>query len=273
MTGYSTPKEIAEQVAEISSTKAVLPMIPMVLLGMMAGAYIAFGAELATMVTHDLPAHVGLGLSKFVAGSVFSVGLMLVVLAGAELFTGNCLMLTGVLAGRCSLGGMLRNWIIVYLANFAGSLALVGIIFYSGLCKTGDCAVATSAVNLAAQKVSLTFTEAFMRGIACNWLVCLAVWLAVAGKDIVSKILGIYFPVMAFIASGFEHSIANMYIVPLGVALKGPSNPTLTWPSFLAHNLLPVTLGNIVGGAIFVGMAYYFIYLREATGGHTRWQN
>ena len=271
MTGYSTPKEIAEQVAEISKTKAGLPTLPMILLGMLAGAYIAFGAELATMVTHDLPQYMGLGFSKFVAGSVFSVGLMLVILGGAELFTGNCLMLSGVMAGKCSLAGMLRNWVYVYLANFAGSLALVGIIFYSGLCKTGECAVAASAVDLAVQKVSLTFTEAFMRGIACNWLVCLAVWLAIAGKDIVSKILGIYFPVMAFIASGFEHSVANMYIIPLGIALKGAGNPTLTWPNFLAGNLLPVTLGNIVGGAVFVGMAYYAIYLRETKGGPTRW--
>jgi formate/nitrite transporter len=272
-TGYLTPKEIAEQVAENSRTKAHLPMMQMIMLGLLAGAYIAFGAELCTMSTHDLAPHVGLGLTKFVGGSVFSVGLMLVVLGGGELFTGNCLMLSGVFSRRISLGSMLKNWTVVYLTNFAGSLLLVALIYYSGQWKMGDHAVGAAALTTACLKCHLTFAEAFWRGVGCNWLVCLAVWLGIAGRDAVSKIFGIYFPVMAFVASGFEHSVANMYFIPLGLLLK--SNPAvvaaaglgdkmgaLTMHNFLIGNLVPVTLGNIVGGAFFVGGAYYLIYLR-----------
>jgi formate/nitrite transporter len=225
------------------------------------------------MVTHDLSKHLGVGFAKFIGGSVFSVGLMLVVFAGAELFTGNCLMLTGVLAGRITAGRMFRNWLWVYLANFAGSLLLVAIVFYGGLWKIGNLGAGTAALTIASQKCHLSFTEAFCRGVGCNWLVCLAIWLASAGKDSISKIFGIYFPITAFVAGGFEHSVANMYFIPIGLLLK--SNPVvvaasglgqaidhLTWGSFLVGNLVPVTLGNILGGAVFVGGAYYAIYLR-----------
>ena len=269
-----TPKEIAEQVVETSRTKADLSMPAMVVLGMLAGAYIAFGAQLCTMVTHDLAPRVGMGLSKFMGGSVFSVGLMLVVIGGAELFTGNCLMLMGILARKFTWSATLRNWTIVYLANFAGSLLVVAIVYGAGQWKISDGMVGAAALNTAQMKIGLTFSEAFWRGVACNWLVCLAVWLALASRDTAGKILGIYFPIMAFVASGFEHSIANMYFVPMGLLLK--ANPTvvaasglsgetwkLTWQAFLANNLLPVTLGNIVGGALFVGGVYYLAYLRE----------
>lgn len=273
-TGYLTPLEIAEQVADSSKVKAHLPMMQMILLGILGGVYIAFGAELCTMVTHDLPAHVGMGLSKFVGGSVFSVGLMLVVLAGGELFTGNCMMLSGVLSRRISLGSMLRSWTIIYLTNFIGSLLLVGIMYYSGQWKIGDYAVGAAALTTACLKSNLTFSEAFWRGVGCNWLVCLAVWLGISGRDTIGKIFGIYFPVMAFVASGFEHSIANMYYIPLGMLLKGNASVVaagglaskigvLTWHNFLIGNLVPVTLGNIVGGALFVGGVYYLIYLRS----------
>ena len=277
MTGYSSPKEIAQQVVEASNSKAHLPILQTILLGVLAGVYIGFGAELCTMVTHDLPKHLGLGFSKFIGGSVFSVGLMLVILAGAELFTGNCLMVTGVLARRVSIAAMLRNWFFVFFANFAGSLLLVAIIYYGGLWKMGDFGVGASALTVASQKVHLSFTEAFFRGVGCNWLVCLAVWLSIAGKDAVSKIFGIYFPIMAFVASGFEHSVANMYFIPIGLLLKanppvvaasglGGTIHDLTWSSFLAANLVPVTLGNIVGGAIFVGGVYYVAYLYGQKG-------
>lgn len=269
-----SPKEIAEQVVETSNSKAHLPIMPMLILGILAGVYIGFGAELCTIVTHDLSKHFGVGFAKFIGGSVFSVGLMLVVLAGAELFTGNCLMLTGVLAGRVTAGRMLRNWVWVYSANFAGSLLLVAIVFYGGIWKIGDLGVGASALTTASQKCQLSFTEAFCRGIGCNWLVCLAIWLALAGKDSISKIFGIYFPIMAFVASGFEHSVANMYFIPIGLFLKsnsavvavsglGPAIDHLTWSSFLVGNLVPVTLGNILGGAVFVGGAYYAIYLKD----------
>lgn len=271
-TGYLTPKEIAEQVADNSKTKAHLPALQMVVLGVLAGAYIAFGGELCNIVTHDMAPHTGLGFAKLIGGSVFSVGLMLVVLGGGELFTGNCMMLSGVLARRISFGYMIRNWIVVYLANFAGSLLLVALIYYSGQWKTGDYAVGAAALSTACLKTKLTFVEAFWRGVGCNWLVCLAVWLGVAGRDSVSKIFGIFFPVMAFVASGFEHSVANMYFIPLGLLLRANSSVVaagnlgakigvLTWRNFLVGNLVPVTLGNIVGGALFVGGAYYLVYL------------
>jgi formate/nitrite transporter len=277
MNGFLSPKEIAEKVVEISKNKSELPMLPMLLLGMLAGVYIGFGAELCTMVTHDLSKYLGVGFAKFIGGSVFTVGLMLVVLGGAELFTGNCLMLTGVLAGEVSANGMLRNWLFVYLANLAGSVLLVIIMFYSNLWKIGNLGVGAAALTTAVGKVNLSFLEAFCRGIACNWLVCLAVWLAIAGKDAISKIFGVYFPIMAFVASGFEHSVANMYFIPIGLFLKGNAAvvaaasaaglalpvDSLTWSSFLIVNLVPVTLGNIVGGAFFVGGVYYFAYLRK----------
>ncbi|MGA1980525.1 MAG: formate/nitrite transporter family protein [Sedimentisphaerales bacterium] len=277
MNGFLSPKEITEKVVEIGKNKSELPILPMLLLGMLAGVYIGFGAELCTMVTHDLPKYLGVGFAKFIGGSVFTVGLMLVVLAGAELFTGNCLMLTGVLAGEVSVNGMLRNWLFVFFANFAGSMLLVVIMYYSNLWKIGNLGVGAAALTTAVGKVNLSFSEAFCRGIACNWLVCLAVWLAIAGKDAVSKIFGVYFPIMTFVASGFEHSVANMYLIPIGLFLKGNtavvatanaaglawSVDSLTWSSFLVGNLVPVTLGNIVGGAFFVGGVYYFAYLRK----------
>lgn len=275
MSGFISPKEVAESVVEISQKKSRIHILPILLLGMLAGVYIGFGAELCTMVTHDLSKHLGVGFAKFMGGSVFSVGLMLVVLAGSELFTGNCLMLTGVLARRISISGMLRNWTLVYFANFAGALLLVIIMYYSGLWRVGNLGVGAAALTTALGKVNLSFLEAFCRGIGCNWLVCLAVWLAIAGKDSVSKIFGIYFPIMAFVASGFEHSVANMYFIPMGLFLKGntavvntaglmESINSLTWSRFLWGNLVPVTLGNIVGGAFFVGGVYYWAYLRKA---------
>jgi formate/nitrite transporter len=272
--GFLSPAEVAGKLTGISASKCGLRLVPMIVLGALAGVYIGFGAELYTMVVHDLSTHLGVGFAKFVGGSVFSVGLMLVILGGAELFTGNCLIVTGVLARKCSLAGMLRNWSVVYLANFAGSVLLALIMYYSGLWKTAQAGVGAAAVNIAAAKVSMPFWEAFMRGVGCNWLVCLAVWLAVAGKDAVSKIFGVYFPIMAFVASGFEHSVANMYFVPMGLFLKsnaavaaaaGPAAlaPGLTWLGFLTANLLPVTLGNVVGGGLFVAGAYYLVYLRR----------
>lgn len=273
-TGFMTPKEVAESVVKISNVKSKIPILPMLILGMMAGVYIGFGAQLCTLVTHDLSQYVGVGFAKFIGGSVFTVGLMLVVIAGAELFTGNCLMLIGPLTRNITIKGMLRNWFFVYLANFVGSLLLVIIMYFSGLWKLGNLGVGSAALKIAVGKTSLPFVEAFFRGVGCNWLVCLAVWLAIAGKDSISKIFGIFFPIMAFVASGFEHSIANMYFIPIGLFLKGNANlvsaaglaetiNNLTWSNFIVKNLIPVTLGNIIGGAFFVAGAYYLVYLRE----------
>ncbi len=274
MAGFLSPSEICKKVREAAKQKALLPVRALVILGILAGVYIGFGAELSTMVTHDLAQSLGVGFSKFLAGTVFSVGLMLVVIGGAELFTGNCLMLGCRVQGEIKTGGLLRNWTIVYFANFAGSLFLVGIMYYSGLWRVGHFGVGAKALMIANNKVNLSFVEALCRGICCNWLVCLAVWLAIAGQDIASKILGIYFPIMAFVASGFEHSIANMYFIPMGLFLKGNEEVVsasglfgklgeLTWSSFLLNNLLPVTIGNIIGGGIFVAGAYCFVFQKR----------
>ncbi|MCM8758597.1 MAG: formate/nitrite transporter family protein [Candidatus Omnitrophica bacterium] len=274
--GYLSPSEIAIAIVEVSKRKVSISFSSLWILGILAGVYIGFGAHLFTIVTHDLNGYLGCGFAKFLGGSVFSVGLMLVVIAGAELFTGNCLLLTGVLTGDIKFREMLYNWVIVYVANFIGSMLLVIIVYHSGLWKTNDMKVGIAALSTAFSKVNLSFQEAFCRGIACNWLVCLAVVLAMAGKDTISKIFGIFFPIMAFVASGFEHSVANMYFIPAGLFLKndlmltsfsglGEKLGYLTWNSFIMKNLIPVTLGNIVGGAIFVGAAYYFAYLKGKT--------
>ncbi|MBT8491365.1 MAG: formate/nitrite transporter family protein [Deltaproteobacteria bacterium] len=273
--GFNTPLQVAEAVANAGKTKANLPFLQMLILGIFAGAYIAFGAELATMILTGTSAKLGLGMAKFMGGAVFSCGLMLVVIGGAELFTGNNLMTIGLSQGKLGATGLLYNWVIVWIANLLGSLLLVYIMYKSNLWHTGGNAVGTTALNIAAGKVNLSFAEAFYRGIGCNWLVCLAVWLAFAAKDVVGKIFGIFFPIMAFVASGFEHCVANMYFIPMGIVLKGDAAmadvvtalgakaEALTWSGFFINNMIPVTLGNIVGGAVFVGLAYFMVYVNQ----------
>lgn len=272
---FNTPAQVAEAVTKMGKTKGKLPILQMIVLGIFAGAYIGFGAELCTMILTGTADKVGLGLAKFMGGAVFSVGLMLVVIGGAELFTGNNLMIVGMVSGKITVKELLVNWFFVYIANFLGSMLLVYIMYESNLWHTGADANATVALNIAAGKVNLGWGEAFFRGIGCNWLVCLAVWLAIAAKDVGGKILGIFFPIMAFVASGFEHCIANMYFIPYGIFLKGdaslanvvaamgPKADALTWNGFLVNNLVPVTLGNIVGGAIFVGLAYFIVFTQS----------
>jgi formate/nitrite transporter len=271
-----SPAEVAANASKAGKAKGDLGLLPMIILGILAGAYIGFGANLATVVGAD-------GGSKFLFGAVFSVGLMLVVIGGAELFTGNNMFLTiAALNGETTWGKLLYNWVVVYFANFAGSLLLVFILFVgaywigpnadgSGLALS---AIGVKAVTIAKGKLGLTWGQAFVRGIGCNWLVCMAVWLALTAKDTVGKVFGIFFPIMAFVTSGFEHSVANMFFIPMGIAVvnKAPDlavaagfDPTLfTYGNFIMHNLIPVTLGNIVGGGLFVAGFYYFTYLRPA---------
>lgn len=267
-------KDIVHTSIATSERKVQLSLGQMLVLGMLAGVYIGFGAELMTMVTNDLAKYVGTGLTQFIGGAVFSVGLMLVVLAGAELFTGNCLVITGALEGRVTWGQLLYNWIAIWIFNLLGSLLLVYIYYYSGLWKVNGALVGARAVSIAAGKVNLSWAEAFFRGIGCNWLVCLAVWMAFASRDYISKIFSIFFPIMAFVASGFEHSIANMYFIPIGILLQNQPAvaqvltapvTNLTWSAFFINNLIPVTLGNIVGGALFVGAVYWTVYARGTT--------
>jgi formate/nitrite transporter len=203
-------------------------------------------------------------------GMAFSLGLMLVVIAGGELFTGNNLMVSSVMSGRISFRTMLLRWGLVFIANFFGAILIVLLFYYSGLWKTGDGALGAAAVKIAYTKINLPFSQALVRAIGCNWLVCLAVWMALSARQTIGKIFAIFFPVMAFVAMGFEHNVANMYFIPTGILfahlpLHFPPEmdlSTLTWVNFLWKNLLPVTIGNIIGGAVFVGMSYWGAYLR-----------
>jgi len=264
----------------------------------LAGAYIAFGALLAEIVAGGLSA--GLvqngtladgtpikyamptGLLKFATGAVFPVGLMLVVIAGSELFTGNCMFAPiAWLDKKITLKGFAINWTLVYLGNLIGALFVAYFLAYwSGLFSTAP--FAQWAMNVANGKIGLSWDDALLRGIGCNWLVCLAVWLAIASDDIIGKILGIWFPIMAFVAIGFEHSVANMFFIPLGIALANDSGIisslkinvatsypnlgqglTTDWVHFVVNNLIPVTVGNILGAAIFVAAAYWWVYIRS----------
>jgi formate/nitrite transporter len=269
------PKTIAETVAStIGVGKVTSPWLTVTVLGVLAGAYIGFGGLLSTSVTFDMQAKIGVGFTKILAGSAFSLGLMLVVIAGAELFTGNNLMISSVLTREITFNDMLKRWGLVYLANFIGSLVLVLLFYFSGLWKTGDGALGVAAVNLAVKKVSLSFNEALFRGIGCNWLVCLAVWMALASRQTIGKIFAVFFPIMGFVAIGFEHCVANMYFIPTAIFLKTWANipaiqslstDGLTWLNFLWKNLIPVTIGNIIGGGVFVGMSYWGAYLKNAS--------
>jgi formate/nitrite transporter len=268
------PATIAETVAQtVGVTKTTSPWLSVMVLGILAGAYIGFGGLLSTAVTFDMGGIFGTGFTKLIGGAVFSVGLMLVVIAGAELFTGNNLMVSSALAREITFGTMAKRWILVYLANFVGSIVLALLFVGSGLYKTGGGGLGAAAVRIAYAKVSLGFVEALVRAIGCNWLVCLAVWMALAARQTIGKIFAIFFPIMAFVAIGFEHCVANMYFVPTGIFLRnwigiptpeGIDPGILTWGSFLFRNLLPVTIGNLIGGGVFVGMSYWGAYLRPS---------
>lgn len=268
----NAPKTIAETVSQkVGVGKTTSPWFSVFILAVLAGAYIGFGGVLATSVSFDMASRFGIGLTKFMAGSVFSLGLILVVIAGAELFTGNNLMISSVMTGDITFGKMLLRWALVFVANFIGAMVMVLLYYYSGLWKAGNGALGEAAVSNAAGRVTFTFIEALVRGIGCNWLVCLAVWMALSSRQTIGKIFAIFFPIMAFVAIGFEHIVANMYFIPIGILLNsykgigvqnGINPAMLNWGSFVIKNVIPVTIGNIIGGAVFVGMSYWSAYLR-----------
>lgn len=260
---FLTPAQTAELLAESGTRVLTQSLSRTVVLSLLAGFYIAFGAQLATVVTQDAAAYVGVGISKFIGGSVFSLGLMLVVICGAELFTGNTLLTKASLHGRIPWAKVWSNWTVVILGNLVGSLFFAWLMYESRLWQGSP--VADHAISIAAAKTDLPFTVALVRGILCNWLVCLAVFMAASARDVTGKILACYVPIMAFVASGFEHSVANMYFIPTGLFLGkelGREVAGLDLAGFLG-NLIPVTLGNIIGGVIFVAFAYWFIHLRQ----------
>lgn len=257
-----SPKEVAERIESIGVAKANLPLIPMAALGVLAGGFIGLGALFFTLVASDNT--LGFGLRGVLGGAAFSLGLILVVVAGAELFTGNNLLIMAWVDRRISAKLLLCNLVLVYSANFLGAVGLAALVALSGYAKMNSGAVGETAIAIATAKCSIEFGEAVFRGILCNLLVCLAIWLAMAGRSVADRVLAIIFPVTAFVAAGFEHCIANMYFVPLGLFLADGHGPDgLCWTAFLLYNLLPVTLGNIVGGAGLVGLTYWVIYSRN----------
>ncbi len=264
------PKEILEANIASGVTKTEAGFLKLILLSFMAGMFIAFGGEASNLATFSLitsPATFGLG--KCLAGVIFGAGLMMVVLCGGELFTGNCMIFTAVLDRKTTVSKMLRNWVIVYVGNFIGSVFVAYLLSQSGQFGAGSDMLGAMTLKIAAGKCGIDFTKALIMGIFCNILVCLAVWLATGADSTVGKIFGIFFPIWLFVLSGFEHSVANMYFVPAGIFAKANASfvslsgvsaealANLSWSGFLINNLVPVTIGNILGGAVFVGAIYY----------------
>lgn len=264
------PQEIANRIQSGGVAKARLPLVSMMALGVLAGGFIGLGALYYTVVTSDSALSFAVG--RVAGGVAFSLGLILVIVGGAELFTGNNLLVMAWVTHRIRTTELLRSLAIVYIANFVGAVGLVVLVLLSGQWHLGGDAVGRQAVSIAATKTSLPFWDALFRGVLCNVLVCLAVWLAQAGRGAADKILAIIFPISAFVAAGFEHSIANMYFIPLGILLRDRVQTAaidglngLTWAGLL-RNLVPVTIGNLLGGGVMVALVYYVVYLRSGSG-------
>jgi len=270
------PPEMAVKAEQIGVKKAQLNGASVFVLAVLAGAFIALGAIFATTVIAGAGDKLPYGLTRLLAGLAFSLGLILVIVGGAELFTGNNLIVMAWASRKVSTRLLLKNWAVVYLGNFVGALATALLMYLSGQFTFGKGAVGVAALATAEAKVNLGFVQAIVLGILCNALVCLAVWLTFSARTTADRILAIVPPIAAFVAAGFEHSIANMYFIPLALFIKAdaPASfwtnigqtaadyPGLTWNRFLINNLLPVTLGNIIGGAVMVGAVYWFVYLR-----------
>jgi formate transporter FocA len=268
------PPAMAKRAEKIAVSKSELPFIKTLLLGIMAGAFIALGAVFATTVTAGASGVLSFGVTKLLGGLVFCLGLVLVVVAGAELFTGNNLIAMAWASGKVSTAKLLRNWGIVYLGNFIGSIGIAIIMLLSKQYTFGGGVIGKTALDIANGKVHLGFVQAIALGIMCNFLVCLAVWLTFSARSTTDRILAVIFPITGFVAAGFEHSVANMYFIPIGLLIKyfdpayvagsGLDLANLTWGNFFLNNLLPVTIGNIIGGAILVGLIYWKIYLPKS---------
>ncbi|MFN0096033.1 MAG: formate/nitrite transporter family protein [Dehalococcoidia bacterium] len=267
------PQDVARACEAAGLRKASLPAPKLYMLAVLAGAFIALGAMFFTVVTTGSVG--GFGPTRMLGGLAFSLGLILVVLAGAELFTGNTMMVMAVAARRLSVGNMLRTWAIVYAGNFTGAIATAVLVRLSGHWEQGQAAVGGNAIRVAVLKADLSWTEALLLGVLCNALVALAIWLSLSARSFEGKLLAIIFPVTAFITAGFENSIANMYFIPMGIMLRGEPSAVeasglpaatvaeLSWLDFAA-NLMPVTVGNILGGTVLIWGVYWVIYLWRA---------
>jgi formate transporter FocA len=269
------PPQMAGKAENVGVSKAQLNSFRMFALAVLAGAFIALGAIFSTTATtggSSLP----YGVVRILAGLTFSLGLILVVVAGAELFTGNNLIVMAWASHKVSTMQLLRNWVVVYIGNFVGSILTAYMMFLSRQYEMSNGAIGLTALNIANAKTGLDFIPALVLGIFCNALVCLAVWLCMSARSTTDRVLAIVPPISAFVAAGFEHSIANMYFIPVGLFIKAGASDAfwtnigktaadfsnLTWGDFFLANLLPVTIGNIIGGAVMVGLVYWSIYLR-----------
>ena len=254
-----SPREIAQRMQAVCVAKAATPLLSLAMLGMLAGAFIGLGSLFYVVVASD--SSLGFAASRVLGGAVFSLGLLLVVVAGAELFTGNNLLAMGWADGCITTRDVLCNWAVVCLSNFVGAAGLAAIVFLSGHTEMNDGAIGKTYLEIAASKTALPFWSAFFRGVLCNVLVCMAVWMAMAGRSVVDKFVVVLMPVAAFVGAGFEHSIANMYFLPLAMMLQAASGETVQFAG-LWSNLVPVIAGNIAGGSVLVALVYHVIYGR-----------
>lgn len=273
MTGQDalSPSEVALLVETRGVAKATAPIVITFVLGVVAGAFIALGGVFA--ITIGTGSELGFGPTRWLAGVGFSLGLILVVVAGAELFTGNNLIVMSTVTGNVGVRRLLANWGVVYLGNAIGALSVVGLVYVGEWWRGDELRIGETALSTAAVKTSLPFFVVLARGILANALVCLAVWLAAAGRSVIDKVAAIVFPISAFVAAGFEHSVANMFFIPMGLALRGhadvveaahlPSAELSTLDGAgLINNLVAATIGNVIGGALLVGLVYWFVYVR-----------
>lgn len=266
------PPEIAQRAADMGVRKARMGAATMLVQAILAGGFISLGAAFATVVAAGASDQLPFGIARLIVGLVFCLGLILVVLAGAELFTGNNLIVIAWANRKVSTRALLRNWLLVYTGNLIGALLTAGLVYLSGEYRFGGGAIGQSALTIANAKMQFGFAQAVALGILCNALVCMAVWLTLGARSTTDKIAAIVFPITAFVTAGFEHSIANMYFIPIGVLIKtfdpafaastGLDLDALTWMGFV-NNLIPVTLGNIIGGVVLVGAVYWFVYMRQ----------
>lgn len=268
-----TPAEVAKNYVAIGKGKVNIPIVKLIVLGLMAGAFVALGGVSSTAVAVSLSEA---SFGKFLGACIFPGGLTMVLLAGSELFTGNALLVIPLLEKEIKLSGVFKNWVFVYIGNFIGSILVASAIVFSHQVGMFDNGLAVSIISTAATKCSLSFSDAFIRGIMCNFLVCIAVWISFAAKDVANKIIGLFFPILIFVICGFEHCVANMYYISAGLLAK--TNPvyleaakaasvnldTLTLKGFLVDNMIPVTLGNILGG-LLVGCIYWYLYLKKTS--------
>lgn len=262
------PAAMARRAEDLGVVKASLPLDRLIALSVLAGSFIGFGAMFATVATAD--PDLSFAVSRVLGGVVFSLGLVLVVVGGAELFTGNALLVMAAASRRVRVRALLRNWAVVLLGNAGGAVGLAVLVVWSGTLDGSGGAIGRRAVEIGATKASLDVGQAIASGVVANVLVCLAVWMTLSARSVTDRVLVVILPVSAFVAGGFEHSIANMYLLPVALLHRdrvvdaGVSVPEdLTWAHSITHNLLPVILGNVVGGSVLVGATYWFVYLRR----------